>query len=121
MELLIGLGFGSIGFDQLARTLSGGQKTRLALARMLFMQSSILLLDEPTNHIDESALVWLTTYLKKSDATMVIVSHLSTFLDDVANKIMYIEDTKLQTYPGDYSNYGIIAKSRVCANLKLSV
>lgn len=109
MELLTGLDLDSIGLDQQVNTLSGGQKTRLALTRMLFMQSSILLLDEPTNHIDESALVWLTTHLKKSGATMIIVSHLSTFLDDVANKIMHIEDTTLRTYPGNYTNFVMLA------------
>lgn len=104
INLMIGLGL-DIDPDQLVATLSGGQKTRLALARMLFMQSELLLLDEPTNHIDESALSWLSSYLAKSSATMLIVSHLSSFLNEIVNKVLYLENTTLRSYSGNYTDY----------------
>ena len=72
---------------------------------MLFMQSGLLLLDEPTNHIDETALDWLTTFLQRSRASMIIVSHVQDFLDRIINKTMYLDCTTLRSYPGNYSSF----------------
>jgi len=97
--------FNEIGFDQYISNLSGGQKTRLALAKLLLQKPDILILDEPTNHLDIDTLEWLETYLKKYSGSIIIVSHDRFFLDQIANTIYDIEFRKCTKYKGNYSDF----------------
>ena len=97
--------FNEMGFDQRISNLSGGQKTRLALAKLLLQKPDILILDEPTNHLDIDTLEWLETYLKKYSGSIVIVSHDRYFLDQIANIIYDIEFRKCTKYKGNYSDF----------------
>lgn len=85
--------------------LSGGQKTRLALARLLLQKKDLLVLDEPTNHLDIDTLSWLEGYLKSYNGALLIVSHDRYFLDKVVNEIYEVSRGKVQHFPGNYSNY----------------
>ena len=97
--------FDEIGFDQNISNLSGGQKTRLALAKLLLQKPDVLILDEPTNHLDIDTIEWLEGYLKKYSGSIVIVSHDRFFLDQIANTIYEIEFRKCTKYKGNYSDY----------------
>ena len=103
--ILKGLGLAEVSLDQSVQNLSGGQKTRLVLARMLFENNNVLLMDEPTNHVDEAAANWLGKYLAKSRKTVVVVSHSQQFLDKVARRIFYLDQGKLTVYPGNYTRF----------------
>ena len=103
--VLRGLGFTDEEFDHEIRTLSGGQKTRVALAKLLLEKPDIILLDEPTNHLDIAAIRWLETYLSNYRGTVLIVSHDRYFLDKTVNHIIEIENTHATVFNGNYSFY----------------
>lgn len=104
--ILIGLGFHESDFNKPIQSLSGGQKTRAALARLLLLSPDILLLDEPTNHLDIQACEWLQTFLnEKYQGAALIVSHDRYFIDRVVSKVVEIDDQTAYTYPGNYSAY----------------
>ncbi len=110
--VLNGLGFSENQFHQRVYTLSGGEKTRMALAKVLLLKPSILLLDEPTNYLDIEALNWLEGYLKEYKGCILAVSHDRFFLDNLCNKIFELENNELIEYPGNYSNYILLKKQR---------
>jgi ATP-binding cassette subfamily F protein 3 len=103
--ILLGLGFGRDMWDLKTANLSGGQKNRLGMARLLLSSPDILLLDEPTNHLDVDAVEWLENFLHDYDGTYVIVSHDRYFLDRTSNKIIEVENGKTVTYKGNYSKF----------------
>ncbi|MGN8631762.1 ABC-F family ATP-binding cassette domain-containing protein [Blautia sp. HCP3S3_G3] len=105
--VLKGLGFGEEDFDKQIETLSGGQKTRVALGKLLISKPDILLLDEPTNHLDMESITWLETYLLNYPGAVFIVSHDRYFLDKVVTKIVEIEAGEVRSYTGNYSAYAL--------------
>jgi len=105
ISILGGLDIGNVQLDEKIINISGGQKTRLALARMLYEDSDLLLLDEPTNHIDEDSVKWLANYLAKIRKPMIIISHVPEFLDSIVNRILLVEDNHLKAYPGNFSKF----------------
>ena len=102
---LFGVGFSKEAMDRPSRELSGGEKNRLALAKLLLSNAELLLLDEPTNHLDIRSIEWLEKFLKETDKTLVVVSHDRFFLDRVANRIIEVVDARIQDYRGNYSAY----------------
>lgn len=103
--VLKGLGFDEADFSKPVDTLSGGQKTRVSLGKLLLTTPDILLLDEPTNHLDLNSIAWLETYLLNYPGAVLIVSHDRYFLNKVVTKVLEIESGKLMTYMGNYSDY----------------
>lgn len=103
--VLKGLGFSEDDFQKKTSTLSGGQKTRVSLGKLLLSTPDIILLDEPTNHLDLSSIAWLETYLLNYKGAVVIVAHDRYFLDKVVTKIIELEHTKAQAFLGNYSEY----------------
>lgn len=104
-SVLHGLSFASFDYDTKISSLSGGQKTRLALGKLLLSKPDILILDEPTNHLDIETLSWLEQYLQGYDGAILIVSHDRYFLDKVVNQVYEISRHQITKYPGNYSNY----------------
>ena len=117
--VLKGLGFTESEFDTPIHTLSGGQKTRVALSRILLTQPDIILLDEPTNHLDMEAIRWLETFLSNYRGAVLIVSHDRYFLDRVVSKVIEIEGGNSQTFLGNYSQYAEKKKAQRDAQMKL--
>lgn len=117
-QILNGMGFGETPVDRLISTLSGGEKTRLALAKLLLEEPDLLILDEPTNHLDFTTLMWLEDYLKGYKGSILIVSHDRYFLNKICTRICEIELGRLTSYKGDYSAYLIQKKMNSERQLK---
>ena len=105
LGVLKGLGFSSLELDQKVSTLSGGQKTRVALGKLLLQKPDLLMLDEPTNHLDMNSIRWLETYLMNYKGTVLVVSHDRYFLDRTVSKIIELENGRSTMFRGNYSDY----------------
>ena len=105
--VLKGLGFEEKEFDKKVSTLSGGQKTRVALGRLLLQKPDLIILDEPTNHLDMNSISWLETYLLNYKGAVIIVSHDRFFLDRIATKVIEIDHSRATTFSGNYSAYAV--------------
>lgn len=103
--ILKGLGFGEEEFDKKVNQLSGGQKTRIALGKLLLSKPDLILLDEPTNHLDLISIAWLETFLLNYNGAVIVVAHDRYFLDKVVSKVIELDHTKAQSYEGNYSEY----------------
>lgn len=103
--VLKGLGFEEAEFEKSVSTLSGGQKTRVALGKLLLQKPDLIILDEPTNHLDLNSIAWLETYLLNYKGAVLLVSHDRFFLDRIASKIIEIDQTKATVFAGNYSDY----------------
>lgn len=114
--VLKGLGFTEDEFTRSVSTLSGGQKTRVALGKLLLLKPDLIILDEPTNHLDMSSITWLETYLRSYKGAVIIVSHDRYFLDRIANKIIEIDNTESTVFAGNYTEYA--AKKEILRTAK---
>ena len=103
--VLKGLGFSTEEFARDISTLSGGQKTRVALGKLLITKPNLIILDEPTNHLDMNAIMWLENYLLNYKGTVFIVSHDRYFLDKIVNKVFELENGHMSTFTGNYTDY----------------
>jgi ATP-binding cassette subfamily F protein 3 len=103
--VLKGLSFNEDDFDKPINILSGGQKTRVMLAKLLLERADVLLLDEPTNHLDIEAIAWLEKYLNSFNGAVIIISHDRYFLDNIVNRIMLLENKSIKMYNGNYSEF----------------
>ena len=103
--VLKGLGFEESEFSKTVRTLSGGQKTRVALAKLLLSKPDIIMLDEPTNHLDMDAIRWLEGFLGAYKGAVILVAHDRYFLDKIVSKVIEIENTKATSYDGNYTEF----------------
>ena len=103
--VLKGLGFSEDEFNKSVSTLSGGQKTRVALGKLLLLKPNLIILDEPTNHLDLQSIAWLETYLLNYKGAVIIVSHDRYFLDRIANKVIELDNTAATVFSGNYSSY----------------
>ncbi|MDR2045355.1 MAG: ABC-F family ATP-binding cassette domain-containing protein [Clostridium sp.] len=112
--VLKGLGFREDEFGKAVSILSGGQKTRVALGKLLLLKPDLILLDEPTNHLDMDAVIWLEAYLRGYKGAVVVVSHDRYFLDRVARKVIEIDQAKAASFTGNYSDY-VVQKERLRA------
>jgi ATP-binding cassette, subfamily F, member 3 len=108
--ILKGLGFSDDDIQTPINILSGGEKTRVLLSKLLLKNPSLLLLDEPTNHLDSDAIEWLELFLKQYKGTVIIISHDRYFLDQVVNRVFEIHNKKLKTYNGNYSKFIELSK-----------
>ncbi len=116
--VLNGMGFGDKASDTVISTLSGGEKTRLAMAKLLLEQPELLILDEPTNHLDFKTLTWLEDYLAGYKGALLIVSHDRYFLDRCTDKTWEIENHRLSVYKGSYSKFLVIKQANYERQLK---
>lgn len=116
--ILNGMGFGDKSQDTVINTLSGGEKTRLAMAKLLLEQPDLLILDEPTNHLDFQTLAWLEDYLSGYKGALLIVSHDRYFLDRCTDKTWEIENHRLHSYKGNYSKFVVIKQANYERQLK---
>lgn len=105
--VLKGLGFSEDDFTKEVSKLSGGQKTRVSLGKLLLSTPDIILLDEPTNHLDMESIAWLETYLLNYNGSVIIVAHDRYFLDKVVSRIIELDNTKAQSFVGNYSEYAM--------------
>ncbi|CEN77336.1 ABC transporter ATP-binding protein [[Clostridium] sordellii] len=108
--ILKGLGFSDEDMQTPINILSGGEKTRVLLSKLLLKNPSLLLLDEPTNHLDSDAIEWLEVFLKQYKGTVIIISHDRYFLDQVVNRVFEIHNKRLKTYNGNYSKFIELSK-----------
>ncbi len=115
--VLNGMGFAD-KYGQSVETMSGGEKTRLKLARLLLEQPDLLILDEPTNHLDVNTLFWLEDYLSSFKGGLLVVSHDRYFLDKLTSRILEIENKKVLSFTGNYSKYKILKAERQARLLK---
>lgn len=104
-EVANGLGLGQIGLDRDVTDLSGGQRTKVLLTKLLLQDPTILILDEPTNYLDQEHIQWLKRYLQNYENAFILVSHDIPFLNDVVNVIYHVNDAELTRYTGDYENF----------------
>lgn len=104
-EIANALGISAIGLDRDVASLSGGQRTKVLLAKLLLEQPTVLLLDEPTNYLDEEHIDWLKTYLKEYPYSFMLISHDTFFMNEVVNVIYHLEFTKLNRYTGNYDSF----------------
>ncbi len=102
---LLGVGLDEQTWEQPVKTLSGGQRSRLALAKLLVDQNDLLLLDEPTNHLDLAAIAWLEEYLAEFSGAVLIISHDRYLLDRLATRIAWLTEARIKSYPGNYSSF----------------
>lgn len=116
-RVLNGMGFERF-YERSISGMSGGEKTRLKLARLLLEQPDLLILDEPTNHLDIPTLYWLEDYLKDFAGAVLVVSHDRYFLDRVCSRTLEIENKQLSLYPGNYSKYKVLKAERYALALK---
>ena len=117
-KVLTGLGFSEAEFDKSCEKLSGGEKRRVSLAKLLVSQPDILLLDEPTNHLDLDGIQWLEDYLSSSSATVLLISHDTYFLDKVVTRILELSNKKIYSYPGNYTRYQYLKAERESSDKK---
>lgn len=104
-EIARGLGLEDIGLDRDVQDLSGGQRTKVLLAKLLLEKPEILLLDEPTNYLDEQHIEWLRRYLQEYENAFILISHDLPFLNSVINLIYHMENQELNRYVGDYDDF----------------
>lgn len=116
--ILNGMGFYDKSYDMPIDDLSGGEKTRLALAKLLLEEPSLLILDEPTNHLDFKTLMWLEDYLKSYKGGLLVVSHDRYFLDKMVTKVWEVENKQIISYNGNYTKYKALRKERIKRQLK---
>ncbi len=117
--ILNGMNLGNKSRDSLISTLSGGEKTRLAICKLLLEEPKLLILDEPTNHLDFKALLWLEDYLKNYKGALLIVSHDRYFLDSLVGQVWELERGKLTSYKGNYTKYLTLKEEAETLQLKL--
>ncbi len=110
--VLLGLGFAKSDFGKRAESLSGGEKNRLGLARLLLLEPDVLLLDEPTNHLDVEAVEWLEEFLASYKSAYLIISHDRFFLDHTTRRILDLENGRVESYKGNYSDYQVQREER---------
>lgn len=115
--VLKGLGFCEEDFSLKINTLSGGQKTRVALGKLLLSKPDIILLDEPTNHLDMASISWLENYLLSYDGSVIIVAHDRYFLDKIVTKVIELDNSRATVFSGNYTDYA--AKKAILRNMKL--
>ncbi len=104
-EVANGLGLGEIGLDKDVTDLSGGQRTKVLLTKLLLENPTILILDEPTNYLDEEHITWLTKYLQEYENSFVLVSHDIEFINNTCNVIYHMENGELNRYKGNYDEF----------------
>ncbi len=117
-HILDGLGFSRIDYERPVETFSGGQQSRLMLAKLLLAAPDVMLLDEPSNHLDIATTRWLEDYLAKQSEAMLIVSHDRYFLDRVVTKVFEMTPARLTSYPGNYQQYWRLRQERHAQELK---
>ena len=116
--VLKGLGFNEEDFSLPVATLSGGQKTRVSLSKLLLSRPDIIMLDEPTNHLDMSSIAWLEGYLNSYKGSVIIVAHDRYFLDKIVNKVVELENSKAETFIGNYTDYSEKKRQERATKLK---
>ncbi|MEG1519598.1 MAG: ATP-binding cassette domain-containing protein, partial [Clostridia bacterium] len=115
--VLNGLGFLGL-YDRIISTFSGGEKTRLAIAKLLLLSPELLIMDEPTNHLDFETLMWLEEYLKSYKGALLIVSHDRFFLDNTVDRIWELENKSINAFRGNYTKYKQLKQEQVDLQLK---
>ncbi|MGN0631267.1 MAG: ABC-F family ATP-binding cassette domain-containing protein, partial [Ruminococcus sp.] len=116
--ILNGMGFGEECYDRIISGFSGGEKTRLAIAKLLLEEPNLLILDEPTNHLDFRTVMWLEDYLRDYKGALLIVSHDRYFLDRLCTSICEIERTRLTRYKGNYTAFTTLKEAAVARQIK---